>query len=52
MTDPAAPWLLTTDGPRLARVRVLWVLPPVDPAALRAVVADVRARVAAKKTPR
>ena len=33
-------------------VYVLWTLPPVDPAALRAVVADVRARLAAKKTTR
>ena len=33
-------------------VFVLWTLPPVDPAYLRRVVADVRARVAAKKTPR
>ena len=33
-------------------VFVLWTLPPVDPAALRAVVADVRARLAAKKTTR
>ena len=52
MTDPAAPWLLTTNGPRLARVHVAWTLPPVDPAYLRRVVADVRARVAAKKTSR
>ena len=33
-------------------VFVLWALPPVDPAYLRRVVADVRARVAAKKTTR
>ena len=38
-------WLLTTDGPRLATVRVAWVLPRPDPAHLRAVVADVRARL-------
>lgn len=30
MTSPAPPWLLTTDGPRIAEVRVQWVLPPVD----------------------
>jgi len=30
--------------PRIAEVRVLWVLPPVDVVALRAVVADVRRR--------
>jgi len=30
--------------PRIAEVRVLWTLPPVDVAALRAVVADVRRR--------
>jgi len=29
-------------APRIAEVRVLWVLPPVDVVALRAVVADVR----------
>ena len=29
-------------------VYVLWALPPVDPAYLRRVVADVRARVAAR----
>ena len=39
-------------SPRVAEMHVAWALPPVDPAALRAVVADVRARVAAKKTPR
>jgi hypothetical protein len=44
MTDPAAPWLLTTDGARIADVRVLWTLPAPDVAALRAVVADVRRR--------
>ena len=42
----AQPW------PPRDGVYVLWTLPPVDPAALRAVVADVRARVAAKKTSR
>ena len=45
MTPPPSP-------PRVAEMHVLWTLPPVDPAALRAVVADVRARVAAKKTTR
>jgi hypothetical protein len=44
VTSLATPWLFTTDGPRIADVRVLWVLPPVDVAALRAVVADVRRR--------
>lgn len=48
MTRPAQPWLLTTDSARTADVRVLWVLPQPDPAALRAVVADVRARLAAR----
>jgi len=42
MTSP--PWLLTTDGARIADVRVLWTLPAPDVAALRAVVADVRRR--------
>ena len=42
MTSP--PWLLTTDSPRIAEVRVQWVLPTPDVAALRAVVADVRRR--------
>ena len=44
MTPPPSP---PRDG-----VYVLWTLPPVDPAYLRRVVADVRARVAAKKTTR
>lgn len=44
MTPPPSP---PRDG-----VYVLWALPPVDPAALRAVVADVRALGAAKKTTR
>ena len=44
MTSPAQPWLLTTDGARIADVRVLWTLPAPDVAALRAVVADVRRR--------
>ena len=45
MTPPPSP-------PRVAEMHVAWALPPVDPAYLRRVVADVRARVAAKKTPR
>lgn len=37
-----SPWLLTTDGPRVADVRVLWVLPPRDVAALRRIAAEVQ----------
>ena len=47
MSAPAQPW-----PPRVAEMHVAWATPPVDPAALRAVVADVRARAAAKKTTR
>ena len=50
------PWLLTTEGPRLADVRVQWTLPPRDVAALRRVAAEVqrleRERRAVAQTPR
>jgi hypothetical protein len=44
--------VVSATSPPRDGVFVLWTLPPVDPAALRAVVADVHARVAAKKTSR
>ena len=42
MTLPAQPW------PPRDGIYVMWTLPPVDPAYLRRVVADVRARLAAR----
>ena len=42
------PTAVTRPPADIADVRVLWVLPQPDPAALRAVVADVRARLAAR----